>query len=612
MAEPRIVRIGGAAGMWGDSSLSTPQLLEVPELNYIIYESLAEITMAILTRAKMKSADLGYAVDVIKPGITKHLTEFKQKGIRVVTNAGGVNPQAAANVLREAAAKAGIALRVATVSGDDLSSSLEALREAGVCEMTSGAEVSQGLVSVNAYLGALPIAAALDAGADIVVTGRVADSALVLGPLIHEFDWRADDYDRLAAGSLAGHLLECGPQSTGGLLTDWQTYESWSNMGYPIAECREDGGFVVAKPQGTDGVVNIASVTEQILYEIADPRAYILPDVVCDFADVQLSEIAEDRVEVRNAKGRPPTPYLKACGLSMDGFRTQFLCMIGGRDAALKAERLARDLLRRVEEMFKDQNMAPFRETSVEALGAESTYGPHSRARDAREVVLKIAVAHESADALNLFAREAPSVGLGAAQGVTGGGAGRAKPTPLARLHSYLVPRALVSPRVEIDGKTASLKPRGQAAFELLSETTRREPSFAAVNLIDGVEIPLLTIAYGRSGDKGNICNIGIAARHEDFLPLIAAQASQTRVAEYLAHMGASHVERLFLPGLKAFNFVLHDALGGGGAASLRFDPQGKAAAQMLLDMPVLLPCAMLRHAALKRVRELEEALRET
>jgi len=329
---------------------------------------------------------------------------------------------------------------------------LEQLREADIREMAHNTPLPERVLAMNAYLGAFPIAAALDAGADVVITGRVVDSALMLAPCIHEFGWQPHELDKLAQGSLAGHLLECGPQSTGGLLTDWESVESWVNIGYPIAEVSEDASFVLTKPEGTDGLVNRATVTEQILYEIGNPRQYILPDVVCDFADVQLSEVGSDRVRVEGAKGYPPPPTYKACTLEMDGYRIMSLLMLTGQDAARKAQRVGETLIARMRRAFPEKGWADFRATSIEVLGSESQFGPHGQAQDSREVVLKIAAHHDSREALSFFAREIPSSALGMAQSIIGGGTGLPKPVPLIRAHSMLVPRAYVDVRVMMDG----------------------------------------------------------------------------------------------------------------------------------------------------------------
>ena len=271
----RVIRIGGASGAWGDSPMATGQLLR-SDVHYLMMDYLAEVTMSLLARARMKDPDAGYPPDFV--GYLKpHLAALKRRGIRVASNAGGVNPQACKRALEATGTVLGIALRVAVVEGDDLLPQLDSLREQGVREWRSGAPLPERLLTANAYLGAIPIAKAFGQGADIVITGRCADSALALGILMHEFGWRDDDYDRLAAGSLVGHLLECGPQATGGLFTDWEQVPGWHNIGYPIAECSADGSFVLTKPADTGGLVSPACAAEQVLYEIADPAAISCP-----------------------------------------------------------------------------------------------------------------------------------------------------------------------------------------------------------------------------------------------------------------------------------------------------------------------------------------------
>lgn len=590
----KIIRIGGAAGAWGDSSLATAQLLSVPHLDYIIYEALAEVTMAILTRAKLKNPSAGYAIDFIDPILKTHLRELRRRGIRVITNAGGINPQAAATALRHIASEQGIDLKVAVVEGDNLMPQLEQLRQADVREMARQTPLPQRILALNAYLGAFPIAAALDTGADVVITGRVVDSALVLAPLIHEFGWRPADLDQLAQGSLAGHLLECGPQSTGGLMTDWESVDSWVNIGYPIAECHADGSFVLTKPESSDGLVNRASVTEQILYEIGNPRAYMLPDVVCDFADVALTEVGANRVLVTGAKGYAPPPTYKACGLEMDGYRLTFLLLLTGRNAVQKAQRVGETLLERMRRVFPNMGWADFRATSIEVLGGESQFGPHSQAAAAREVVLKLAAHHDNQDALAFFAREIPSSALSMAQSLIGGGSGLPRPMPLIRVHSVLVPKEMVG--VMVDGERFE-EQRLEIGDWRLETAVSTVPPIAEQADGEVVEVPLLTIAYGRSGDKGDICNVGIVARRPEWVGVLRRELTAVNVKNYLAHLVEGDVERFELPGLNAFNFVLHNALGGGGTASLRFDPLGKGMAQILLEYPIKVPQNLLERA---------------
>lgn len=589
----RTITISGAAGAWGDSSLATSQLLADGRSDYIIYEGLAEITMAILSRARERDPDQGYARDIIET-IAGNLAAYREIGARVVTNAGGVNPESAAEVIRRAAP----AVSVAVVTGDDVSELVGSSALAGL----SGTPIS-----VNAYLGARPIAAALAAGAEVVVTGRVVDSALALGPLIHEFGWAQTEFDLLAAGSLVGHLLECGPQSTGGLLTDWQDTRSWVEPGYPIAEVSRDGSFILTAPNDSDALVDACSVTEQLLYEIGDPARYLLPDVVCDWTEVVVEEQGNNRVYVSGARGLAPPPTLKACAQISDGWRAQFLIFIGGREASAKARRVGKDLLERGERMLASAGLGGFRSTHVEVLGAEDTYGPHARAGDSREVILHIAVHHDSRLAVERFVREVPSIGLAGPPGVSGGGLGLPRPSPLIRLECTAIDRGLVGARVQLNGETIDfsdvdpglcLAPSASAGAELPVEPDRGPE----------IDLPLLAIAHGRSGDKGADVNIGIRARHRDFWPLLSTRLTGARVAAHLEHLGAESVDRYALPGIHALNFVLRGGLGAGGTASLRFDPQGKAIAQQLLDIPFPFPIALLEHPGLRVVPELEAA----
>ena len=571
----RKITIGGAAGMWGDSALATPQLLARGGCDYIVYEALAEITMAILTKARGKDPAAGFARDVIAV-IGENLAAFRNQGIKVITNAGGVNPAAASTALRALAGKAGVTVKIATVTGDDVLDLLD--------------DIPGTTISANAYLGARPIAAALDAGADIVVTGRVVDSALVLGPLIHAFQWQPEDFDRLSSGSLAGHLLECGPQSTGGLLTDWQDTPSWANPGFPIVEVEAGGSFIVTAAPDTDAVVDRRTVAEQILYEIGDPTAYLLPDVTCDWSQVRLAETGHNRVAVSNAKGSPPPPTLKVCAQIPDGFRAALQYFVGGRDAVAKAQRAGDQIVERGRRLLARKGFADFRNVNVHAVGSEATYGAHARDNTSRESLLWVAVHHDDAAAITAFAREFPSIGLGGPPGIGGAaGAGLPKPSPVLRIQDCHIPREGVLARVELDGMPVSWRdvPAG-----LCKRVEARGPDAVAAVAPARPDrtVPLIRIAHGRSGDKGDSVNIGIIARHPDFENLIVSQLTAEAVAAWLSHLGARRIERYALPGLGAVNFLLVGGLGSSGAASLRIDPQGKAVAQQLLDFPISIP----------------------
>jgi hypothetical protein len=587
------VRIGCGAGFWGDSAEGPKQLVESGEIDYLVLDYLAEITMSLLARARAKDPNAGYATDF--PAVIAALApKIKEHGIKVVTNAGGVNPQACKAAIEEKLKALGIELTVGIVTGDDLLPRADELRAQDVREMFTGERFPAKPWSINAYLGAFPVAAALDAGADIVVTGRCVDSAVVLGALIHEFGWQATDYDKLAAGSLAGHVVECGVQATGGISTDWHLVsEDWDRMGFPIAICEPDGSFIVTKPSNTGGRVTPETVSEQIVYEIGDPAAYLLPDVSCDFRHLALRQVGRDRVEVKGARGWAPTHSYKVSATYQDGFRTTGTMMIGGRDAVKKAEAVAAAILKRTRRLFAERGLADYTRTDVEVLGSESNWGANSRARATREVILKLSVHHADKNALEIFGREFIPPATAMAQGITGFSGGRPSPTPLVRLFSCLVPKSSIEIGVEVGGTSVPFAlppPAAAGAAPAPAQSVADAPEH------DGATrtVPLIALAYGRSGDKGDSANIGVLARRPEFVPVLRRWLTADVVQRYLAHFAQGTVTRYEIPGLHGFNFLLTQALGGGGMASLRYDPQGKMLAQILMDLPIDVPAEWL------------------
>ena len=598
----KVVKIGGAGGFLGDSSVSTPQLLRAGGLDYIILDYLAEATMAALGRMKSANPSEGYARDFTEWVWKDNLRELKAQGVRIVTNAGGVNPRACRARMEALAREAGLDFRIAVVEGDDLTERLGDLAGRGLTEMFTGAPFPDPakVFTANAYLGGRPIAAALAAGADMVITGRVVDSALTLGPLMHEFGWTDADLDRLSAGSLAGHVIECGAQATGGLFTDWEEVPDWAHIGYPIIECHADGSFVVTKPAGTGGLVSPAAVAEQILYEVGDPQAYALPDVVCDFADVRVEAAGPDRVRVTGARGYAPSGAYKVCVTFQDGARFLGAMPVVGRDAARKAERQAAAVLERVGEMLRDRNLPPFRDTRVEVLGAESSYGANARpeAQAAREVVARVGAEHEDAAALQLMMREFASPTTSMSVGSTGWFGGQPTISPVSRVFSILIPREEVPARVDVGGDCLTVtaeRPAAPFTPEMIERpATPAEPALGG----EMAKVQLIDLAWARSGDKGDAFNVGVIARRPEYLPWIRSALTEDAVKTFFAHEfeGAEHprVVRYEVPGLDALNFHCIQSLGGGQFASLRLDPLAKGKAQQLLDMELSVPAGLV------------------
>ncbi|KAL6072575.1 Terpene utilization protein AtuA [Balamuthia mandrillaris] len=650
----KVVRIGCSSAFWGDSPAGAWQLVhsEGAALDYLVADYLAEVTMAILARSKSKTVkggagEGGFVNEFVETVWKPLMGPILAHNIKVVTNAGGMNPLALKKAIEQASQEAGQPIPiVAAVYGDDLLPRRQELLqkqqqdqqvfqpffhvEAGEAE-PCWHDLRPHVLSFNAYLGAVPIAAALKEGAQIVVTGRCADSALVLGPLLHEFGWNPEkEYDLLSSGSLAGHIIECGCQATGGNFTDWkdslagrlltsslspqeqeeakrkiETGEGWTNVGFPIAEVNADGSFIITKARGTGGLVSVGTVCEQLVYEIHDPANYILPDVICDWTSVTAKQLDKDRVLVSGARGKAPTPFYKISATSLDGFKLSGTLMVGGIDAKRKAEAVGNAIVQRSKRMLAMRGLPDFISTNIEILGAEHTYGPHARegAKATREVILSLSAHHNDMKALAIFGREVAPAATGMAPGITGGGSGRPRPQPLIR-HSAVLVRKEVVPAIIAVGPTS--QPREIPALlpscsSSASCSQRREQEeewkgFPSSGVEGMVKVPLVALCFGRSGDKGDVANVGIIARRREYYPFLKRILTSEVVHEYFAHLVKGKVVRYELPGIHALNFVLTDSLAGGGLSSLNIDRQGKAYAQMLLSYEVTVPKQWIHH----------------
>jgi hypothetical protein len=599
MGSRESIRLGCWAAFWGDTSRAVDQILDGSEVDYLVSDYLSEITMALLARARAKDPEAGYVPDAVRV-IAPRLRDIHARGIKVVTNAGALNPSACARAFRDAAEQAEVPLRIAAIEGDDVMGMLEQLRADGAADMFTGEPLPERPMTMNAYLGATPIAAALAAGADVVVTGRSVDSSVVLGPLLHEFGWAETDYDLLSAGTLAGHIVECGPQCTGGNFTDWEAVPGWEDMGFPVIECFPDGSAIVGKPDGTGGLVTPATVSEQILYEIGDPSAYVMPDVVCDWREVKLEQVAPNRVRASGARGGPAPSTYKVTATHADGYRVMTTAMFAGLDAAAKARRAGEALIARTERLIARAGHGPLAERSVEVIGAGDTHGPEHRNETATEAVVKIGLRHPEKEALETFALEYAPMAL-VAQGMTGFFGGRPRVAPSIGVYHLLVDKRSVTVQVRIDDQLTPVQiapgdPGAAKGSAPLSDGEAKPVANA------GFSVPLRRLAYARSGDKGNNANIGVIARRPEFAEVIKRQVTSARVAAFFEQYLDGPVLCWELPGLSALNFVLEGALGGrGGTSTLRYDPQGKSFGAMLLEIPITVPAEWDRDGLLSR-----------
>jgi hypothetical protein len=453
VSSDRIVRVAAGQGFWGDDLDAPRRQVEGGPIDYLMLDYLAEVTMSILQKQKERDPELGYARDFVD-AIESVLPAAVTHGVRVVANAGGVNPDACARAVlaRISSLGHGGAIRVATVTGDDLLPRIDQLLAAGheLRNMDTNAPlatVRDRVLAANAYLGSDPIVEALGRGAQIVITGRSTDTALTMAPLRHEFGWDASDWDRLAAGIVAGHIIECGAQSSGGnCLYDWRNIPDLANVGYPIIEARADGSFVVTKHAGTGGIVSVRTVTEQLVYEMGDPRSYITPDVVADFTTIGLQGDGTDRVRVTGIRGAPGPDKLKVSIAYSAGYKAVGTLVYSWPEALDKARAADRILRQRLSRLGLS-----FDKILTEFVGANATHGELAgEPGDLPEVQLRIGVRGDNRAAVERFTREIAPLVLNGPPSVTGFAGGRPKVEEVVAYWPALIDRSVVTPRVEV------------------------------------------------------------------------------------------------------------------------------------------------------------------
>ncbi len=454
MSEDKTVLIANGQGFWGDSLLGPLRLVEEGPLDYLTLDYLAEVTMSIMQKQRQRNPEAGYATDFVEM-LRLILPKCQERGIKVIANAGGVNPRGCLKAIQQVVKELGLSgVKIGIVEGDDILGQLPDLMASGeeFRNLDNGApvqDVLDRLLSANVYIGAKPIADALAQGADIVVTGRATDPSVVLAPLIHEFGWSMEDYDKLAAGTVMGHILECGAQCTGGNYCGWKDVPDFAHIGYPVVEASADGSFVVTKHEGTGGLVNIDTVTSQLLYELGDPKNYLGPDCKSDFTTIQLAQDGENRVRVSGIKGLAPTDTYKVSMSYFNGYKISGQIVYTGPDAVEKAELAARIVFERVALYGKP---IPEEDQFYEIFGNNVCYrGIVERAEPPSEVLLRIGAKSQDPKVLSTLAREVAPLATSGPVGLTGFAAGRPRPTEIVGYWPALIDKNKVHTSVTVE-----------------------------------------------------------------------------------------------------------------------------------------------------------------
>lgn len=594
MARKTALRIGNASGYWGDDPKALYRQVHGGRLDYISMDFLAEVTMSIMQKQRSRDPEAGYARDFL-PMLESVLVKLLKDGTKIITNAGGVNPEACAAAIAALAKKLGVKPKIAVVYGDDILTSLSDLRAKGAKfdNMETGQSVStiEGRIeAANVYFGAAPVVEALKSDPDIIITGRVTDTGITVGPMVHEFGWSLRDWDKLASGIVAGHIIECGSQACGGNFSDWHLIKTYKDMGYPIVEVDPDGSFVVTKHPGSGGLVSLDTVREQLFYEMGNPKAYITPDVVSDFSTIQLKADGPDRVRISGVKGYEPTPLYKVSMAFSDGFKSVGEIAISGPNARKKAESFAG--------IFWERAGKDFAATETELFGYNAFHRTMTHAEEGNEIILRVGVRDADKEKLKRFGKHVPAVILGGPPGVTIlGGVPQIK--EIVSYWPALMPKTFVAPTVALfeDGRFVNQRvvhntesgnfAPGEELAQIATKPTR-SPQEAAAEAAQGRA--LYDIALARSGDKGDTANIGILARNPRAFAFLDQYLTAQRVKDLFQELCEGRVIRYKVENMLGFNFLLESALGGGGTMSMRADAQGKTFAQALLRQKAQIP----------------------
>ena len=597
------IRVGNASGYWGDDLTALKRQLTGGPLDYITMDFLAEITMSILQRQRAKNPDLGYAVDFIDQ-LAECLPLIVKKRVTVISNAGGINPIGMGRRIIEMARSMGLDLKVGVVYGDNIVDQLYELSAAGerFTNMETGQDffdVRSRISSANIYLGAEPVLKALEAGCQVIVTGRVTDTGLTLAPMIHEFGWAMDDWDKMAAGIVAGHIIECGCQATGGNITDWHDVKSFNNIGYPIIEMEPSGEFVVTKHKNTGGIVSEKTVKEQLVYEMGDPSSYISPDGVACFDCVELKEDGPDRVRVFGCKGLPEPDHLKVSMSFQDGWKAEGAVLVSGPDTYDKARMIADILWKKLKHKYEA--------TDTSMIGSGSIWPEQLSHCETNEILLRFGVRDKDINKVRDFGKALSTLILSGPAGMAVTTGGRPRPSQVIAYWPALMHRSRVKAKVLVMD-TSGDEDFHEISFPIRVRSTQTEafdkkPTRPARKKPTGKvqQARLQEICYARSGDKGDTCNIGVLARSPEVYDWLVDYLTTDRVKKFFAGITLGEVTRFELDNLHGLNFLLEETLGGGGTKSLVIDPQGKTLAQALLQMVIRVPSSLLKTVSGKK-----------
>ena len=591
--------IGNAGGFWGDDFDAFRKQLEGGKLHYLTLDYLAEVTMSILRKQQLKNPEVGYIPDFVLQ-VQNNLDLILQNNVKIITNAGGLNPIACGEKILDILKKHQLEkkIKIAVVYGDNILPNIDSYEEDFENldnPQIKFKEIRKNLQIANVYFGAKAIVEALKNHANIIITGRVSDASLVMAPMIYEFDWQDNDWDKLASSLVAGHLIECGTQVTGGNYTDWHLNQDWK-LGYPLIEAFPDGSFILKKHKNTGGIINKDTVREQLLYEIEDPYNYISPDVIADFNSIQIQEKNDNEVFFKNIKGKPPTKYYKVSMGYHDGYKVYGDLIVSGPNALQKAKVL--------EEMLLNKLTKKFYRFNVSMIGYNSCHKNLISFNEANEILLRFYAHDYDQNKLDELTRKIPSLILSGPPGISYTG-GRQKISEVIAFYPTLIEKKKVEPQLVILNPQKNyfkISINHQFEKEFIptepqiceSNNIKLNLDFLYKNKYDLIDVSFYDICLARSGDKGDKINLGIIARSKEIYDFLKEILTADYIKFLFREICKGKVRRYEIPNLNAFNFILEESLEGGGTRSLQIDAQGKSIAQAFLNQKIKIPKYLL------------------